>query len=126
MDRKQKIRAETAGRRAEDWAAFYLRLKGYYIISRRVKTPFGEIDLIARKGRTLVFIEVKYRQDRKTLQTSLTPKAQNRITKAAVYYISRQPRFQSLTQRFDLIMMSSRGVFPYGYMRHMVDAWRPY
>lgn len=126
MSKGQKTQAEAAGRRAEDWAAFYLRLRGYSIISRRVKTPFGEIDLITRKGRTLVFIEVKYRQDRKTLQTSLTPKAQSRINKAASYYVSRQARFQSLTQRFDLILMSSRGVFPYGYMCHMIDAWRTY
>lgn len=126
MASRQKTQAETSGRRAEIWSAFCLRLKGYSIINRRVKTPFGEIDLIARKGRTLVFIEVKYRKTRIHLDESLTPQAQKRIVRAARYYISRQPRFQSLTQRFDLMLISPRGVFPYGYMRHMIDAWRTY
>ena len=126
MVSRQKTKAEVSGRRAEMWAALFLRLKGYSVIASRVKTPFGEMDLIARKGRTLVFVEVKYRKDRDRLDESLTPQAQKRILKAASYYVSRQPRFQSLTQRFDLILVSSRAVFAYGYMRHMMDAWRTY
>ena len=126
MGKRQKTRAEISGRRAERWASLCLRLKGYSIMATRVKTPFGEIDIIARKGRTLVFVEVKYRQNPKALPASLTPKAQNRITKAATYYVSRNTRFQSLVQRFDLVLMSPRGIFSYGNIQHMRDAWRPY
>ena len=54
--------AEIAGRRAETLAAWYLRLKGYRIIESRYKTPVGEIDLIARRWGTTVFVEVKARK----------------------------------------------------------------
>lgn len=54
-------RSERAGRRAESVAAWWLRLKGYRILARRVRTPVGEVDLVARRGRCLVFVEVKYR-----------------------------------------------------------------
>lgn len=54
-------RAERGGRRAEAIAAWWLRLKGWTILARRVRTPVGEVDLIARRGRTVAFIEVKAR-----------------------------------------------------------------
>ena len=54
-------RAERGGRRAETLAAWWLRLKGYAILAQRVRTPRGEVDLVARRGRTLVFVEVKAR-----------------------------------------------------------------
>jgi len=52
-------RAEQQGRMAENVAALFLQLKGYQILARRWKSPLGEIDLIARQGRTLVCIESK-------------------------------------------------------------------
>ena len=54
-------RAERGGRRAEALAALWLRLKGWTILARRVRTPVGEVDLIARRGRTIAFVEVKAR-----------------------------------------------------------------
>ncbi len=60
---KAKQIAEARGRRAENVAALYLRLKGYRILARRAKLFCGEIDLIARRSDTLAFIEVKYRRD---------------------------------------------------------------
>jgi len=54
------------GLRAETLAAWYLRFKGYRILAMRYKTRVGEIDLIARRGRSLVFAEVKWRPDRRT------------------------------------------------------------
>jgi putative endonuclease len=57
----QRSRAEQRGRRGETLAAWYLRLKGWSILARRVKTTRGEIDLVARRGRTVAFIEVKWR-----------------------------------------------------------------
>jgi len=54
-------RAERGGRRAETIAAWWLRLKGWTILARRVRTPVGEVDLIARRGRVTVFVEVKAR-----------------------------------------------------------------
>ena len=49
---------EAAGRRGEFWAALFLQLQGYRIIGKRVKTPVGEIDLIARRGDTIAIVEV--------------------------------------------------------------------
>jgi putative endonuclease len=54
-------RAERGGRRAEAIAAFWLQLKGWDVLARRVRTPVGEVDLVARRGRTVAFIEVKAR-----------------------------------------------------------------
>lgn len=54
-------KAERGGRRAESLAAWWLRLKGWRILARRVRTPIGEVDLVARRGRITAFIEVKAR-----------------------------------------------------------------
>lgn len=58
MSRRER---ERSGRRAEALAAWWLRLKGWRILARRIRTPLGEIDLIARRGRIVAFIEVKAR-----------------------------------------------------------------
>ena len=57
----KRQRAERGGRRAETIAAWWLRLKGWAILARRARTPVGEVDLIARRGRVLAFVEVKAR-----------------------------------------------------------------
>ena len=57
----KRRRAERGGRRAETIAAWWLRLKGWTILARRVRTPVGEVDLVARRGRVTAFIEVKAR-----------------------------------------------------------------
>jgi putative endonuclease len=57
----KRQRAERGGRRAESVAAWWLRLQGWTILARRVRTPVGEVDLIARRGRITAFIEVKAR-----------------------------------------------------------------
>lgn len=59
----ERQRAERRGRRAEKIAAWFLRAKGYAVLARRYKTPVGEIDLVARRGRTLAFVEVKARKE---------------------------------------------------------------
>ena len=57
----KRQRAESGGRRAETLAAWWLRLKGWRILATRARTPVGEVDLVARRGRTLAFVEVKAR-----------------------------------------------------------------
>ena len=63
--------AEKRGRRGEGWAALWFRLHGWRIVARRVKTPRGEIDLVARRGRTVAFVEVKWRASDRELDTAI-------------------------------------------------------
>ncbi len=110
---------ERRGRQAETAAALWLQLKGYRILDRRVKTPKGEIDLIAAKGRMLVFVEVKQRQKLATALDAVTPDLQRRVQDAARLWVGRHRRHADWLWRFDIVLLAP-GRFP----RHMPDAWR--
>ena len=112
----QKKRAYLKGHYGEKIAAFYLRLKGYEILEKRFKTPVGEIDLLARKGKTLVAIEVKSRSTLEAAAVALTSFQQQRIEKALLYYLKRKP--SPLDLRFDVVLISS-WKWPY----HIRGAW---
>ncbi|BBE33875.1 YraN family protein [Sphingosinicella microcystinivorans] len=75
--------AERRGRRAERIAALWLRVKGYRILGERVRTPAGEIDIVARRGRMLVFVEVKARDDETDASAALEPARLRRVARAA-------------------------------------------
>jgi putative endonuclease len=113
-------RAETRGRGAEARAALWLRAKGYRILARRARTPAGEIDLIARRGRTLVFAEVKTRTTLDAGAQALAPRQRERILHAAEAFVRMHPGLAGLDWRFDLIAVS--GLWR---IRHLKDAWRP-
>jgi len=72
---------------AEYYAALFLFLKGYRVLVMRYKTKVGEVDIIARRKNTIVFIEVKYRKDRLIGGDAISPKSQSRIRRAAEYYM---------------------------------------
>lgn len=116
-DRKQ---AEQRGRWAETLAALSLTLKGYTILARRVRTPSGEIDLIARRKNLVAFIEVKARKTHALALESVTPKAQARISRAAQIWMSRRADLASCDWRFDIITVTPRR-----WPGHVADAWRP-
>jgi putative endonuclease len=112
--------AETHGRTAETLAALWLRCKFYSVLGRRVRTPVGELDLIARSpGGTLCFIEVKARADEGGAAQSLTPRQQERIARAAALYLGARPALRHKAVRFDAILVSPRRL-----PRHVKDAWR--
>ena len=96
--------AERHGRRSEAVAAFYLRMKGYRIVGRRFRTPAGEIDLIARRGRTLIFVEVKARTTRTAGLEAITPAGRARIARAAAAWLARYPQ-GGLSLRFDAVVL---------------------
>ncbi|MEL6857195.1 MAG: YraN family protein [Pseudomonadota bacterium] len=112
--------AERRGRRAEWIALWWLRLKGYRILSLRFKCRLGEIDIIAQKGRTLAFIEVKQRAAIETALHAVTPTAWQRIARAAHLWAGQNRKAQSLDWRFDLIAIAPRR-----WPRHNRDYWRP-
>lgn len=113
-----RIAAEGFGHRGEALAALYLRLKLYRIVGRRVKTPVGEIDLVARRFGVTVFVEVKTRGRAETEADALTAVNQHRIVHAAEYYVARHQRLAATPLRFDVIFLT-RGRWP----RHIVNAF---
>jgi putative endonuclease len=104
----RRQRAEGHGRRAETIAAGFLRLKFYRILARRYRTPVGEIDLIARRGRTIAFIEVKRRASEAEAMDSVTAKARRRIARAAELWVAAHPGAARFDQRFDVVIAVPR------------------
>lgn len=116
---KLRRQREQAGRRAETAAALWLQMKGYRILDRRARMPACEIDLVARKGRFVVFVEVKSRRTLALALESVTPQLRGRLEEAANQWVSRRRGMQDLLWRFDVVMLAP-GRLP----RHMRDAWR--
>ena len=113
---------DVLGDRGENVAARYLRGLGYKIIVRNFRCEMGEIDIIARDGRTLVFVEVKTRvSDEPTPEENVNDPKQHQITKAAKFYLSRYGVPQP-PARFDVVAI----VWPTGrnpQVRHTPDAF---
>lgn len=120
-----RARNERAGRRAEGFAALYLRVKGYHILERRYKTRRGEIDIIAQRGQSLAIIEVKQRATLEAAQAAITRQGQIRIMAAAHIYIGRNKAVQKLGCRYDIIFVIGRR-WGLGRILHLPDAWRGY
>jgi putative endonuclease len=78
-----RLAAEKRGRQGERIAGWWLRLKGWSILGRRVKTPVGEIDLIARRGAMVAFIEVKARKSGVALNEAIDERRLGRVAAAA-------------------------------------------
>ena len=117
----KRIAAEIHGRRSESLAAWALRLKGYRILSRRLKTRLGEIDMVALKPfGPVCFIEVKARGDLAAAALSVGQAQQTRIARAANLYLAARPELMARGARFDII-----AVAPGRWPRHHADAWRP-
>lgn len=113
------LAAHRLGLRAETVAALFLRLKGYRILHRRLKTPAGEIDLVARRGSSLVVVEVKARGQGEAAE-ALLPRQQRRLERAAAHLLGRNPALADLDLRFDVVLIAPRR-----WPRHLADAWRP-
>lgn len=109
--------AERRGRLGETIAALYLQLQGWRIIARRVRTPVGEIDLIARRGRTTLFVEVKTRATAAELGLAIDQRRLARVASAAHMLGA---RFSSPGDdlRIDVILLA-----PWTRPRHIRNAW---
>ena len=110
---------EARGRRGETLAAWYLRLTGWRILARRVKTPRGEIDLIARRGAVVAFIEVKWRATAADLDHAIDAYRLRRVLAAAEAVGHRYSRTGD-QQRIDVVLLAP-GRFP----RHMANVLLP-
>ncbi|WP_420334864.1 YraN family protein [Roseibium sp.] len=98
-------KAHALGLSAESRAAWYLRLTGWRILKRRYKTRAGEIDLIAKKRKTVAFVEVKARKTREAAVEAVTPVSQKRIARAAKIFVAEHPKAGFFTLRFDVIII---------------------
>src|SRR6478736_561614 len=84
----ERQRAWRRGRKAESLALLALRLVGYRILARDHRTALGEIDIIARRGTILAFVEVKARADVTAAAESLLARQRRRIARAAAGYLA--------------------------------------
>jgi putative endonuclease len=116
---ERRAKAERQGRKGEALSAWFLRLKGWRIVARRVKTPRGEIDLIARRGGVVAFVEVKWRATPAERDQAIDTYRLRRVGAAAAAVAHRYARAGDV-QRVDVLLLAP-GRFP----RHIVNAWQP-
>jgi putative endonuclease len=114
----KRARAYRHGLYAESVAAWLLRLKGHRILARRYKTPVGEIDLVALKGRRLAFVEVKQRRSFEDAHFALPARARRRIVRAAQYWLAGHPSFAGHELAFDVVLSA-----PWAWPRHIANAF---
>ena len=114
----QRRRAFLSGRRAEALCAWLLRLKGYRILARNWRTPVGEADIVARRGRLLVFVEVKARPSHGAGIEAVSPRQRRRVRRAAEVYVSAHPALAGLDMRFDIMTIAPRS-----WPTHSPGAW---
>ncbi|HOV05584.1 MAG TPA: YraN family protein [Kaistiaceae bacterium] len=117
-DTEARRRAERSGHFAELAASLLLRAKGFRILARRWKGPAGEIDLVARRGRLLVFVEVRRRPTIEEAAFSIGPEKRRRLERAAGAFLVARPALADLDMRFDAILVAP-GRLPV----HLADAF---
>jgi putative endonuclease len=113
----QKRRAgHDFGLRAEFFAELLLRLKFYKILARRYRVNGGEIDIIAKRGDDIVFVEVKARGAMDDAMTAITPQKQRRLSIAAARWLAANPWAAQYTLRADAVFIAPRRL-----PRHVID-----
>ncbi len=97
------------GKSAEDLAARHLKRCGYKIVARNYRTRAGEIDIIAREGRSLVFVEVKGRQSTRygSAKAAVTPRKQQQVAKVALWYLKETDQM-GVKARFDVVAVTHK------------------
>jgi putative endonuclease len=96
------------GLSAEGRAALLLNAKGYRELARRWKSPLGEVDLVMRRGRTIVFVEVKARARLEDAAFAVLPRQQKRIAGAAEAWLAAHPEHAGYDIRFDAVLIAPR------------------
>ena len=110
--------AERRGRGAESLACWYLRLKGWRILARRARVPGGEVDIVARRRKTLAFVEVKARATEESAAFALDEWRLRRVVTAA----------ERLAQRYmragDDVRIDALFIVPRRWPRHLPNVWQ--
>ncbi len=112
-----RLAAERSGRRGERIAGWWLRLKGWSILGRRVRTPAGEVDLVARRGAMVAFIEVKLRKSGAALDETIDERRLARVAAAAEVLASTYLK-PGDDMRIDVMLLA-----PGRPPRHLENVW---
>lgn len=116
-------KARRRGQWAERICLWFLRLKGYSIVAHGHVTGrgtgAGEIDIIARRGDLLAFVEVKTRTKPALAAAAISRNQRHRLTRAAAAFLARRPDLAGCAIRFDAILLA-----PWRWPCHLIDAWR--
>ena len=110
--------AEKRGRGAETIAAWYLRMHGWQILARRARVPGGEVDIVAKRGRTLAFVEVKARADADTAALSLDAYRLRRVAVAAERLMARY------MDGVDEVRIDAIFIVPFRWPIYMPNVWQ--
>ena len=114
----ERVAAFRAGISAEARAAAYLMAKGYRILAKRFRSPYGEIDLVARKRNLVAFVEVKARASLDDAAYAVTPRQQARIIAAAQAWLMAHPEHAEFELRFVAVLIAPRRL-----PRHLLAAF---
>lgn len=113
----RKVAAEQRGRQAERIAGWWLRLKGWRILARRVRTAAGEVDLIARRGALVAFVEVKARGSAQELDFAIDARRLARVA-AAAEILAADYLMPGDDMQIDVILLA-----PGHAPRHLANVW---
>lgn len=116
----QRAQHYRTGLWAETKAAWFLRLKGWRILESRWQSGFGEVDIIAKRGRQIIFVEVKARGTFEQALNALTEHQWRRIESAADIYMARRKALAHCSWRFDAVC-----VMPAALPKHFEAIWHP-
>jgi putative endonuclease len=105
-----KLAAQSFGLSAESTAAAFLIAKGFRILARRWRSPYGEIDIVARNRSTLIFVEVKARAALDDAAYAVTARQRRRIADAASAWLAARPDLAALDARFDVVLVAPRAL----------------
>ena len=116
--RPERQVAFALGLSAESRAAAFLITKGYRIVARRWKSSVGEIDIVARRRKTLIFVEVKARARLDDAAEAVIARQQRRIIAAAEAWLATHPDDVNSDMRFDVVLVAPKSI-----PRHIMAAF---
>ena len=114
--------AQRAGKLAEILIYCLFAIRGWRLVKWRYQTPFGELDLIIKRGSHIRFIEVKYRQTA-TATAFPSKQQQQRICKAAAYFLKASHLSMETPCRFGFVLLQMQPTIQFNYIQHQKHAW---